>query len=142
MKEINPFDGTPFHLTEYMLQCQFESILINLGFTNEDPLPFHDWFWEVCHMLDFWNKNMTINFSPSWINCIDESMSKWVNEYSCPRFMFIPRKPWPFENEYHDAGFAESDIIWSLDLCKGKDQPTNLSPKEFDDLGKTTGLLL
>ena len=29
-----------------------------------------------------------------------------------------------------------------MDLCEGKDWPTNLGPKEFDDLGKTTGLLL
>ena len=121
MKEIDPFDGAPFHLTEYMSRCQFESILINLGFTKEDPLPFCDHFWEVHHMLDFWNKNMTTNFSPSWINCIDESMSKWVNEYGCPGFMFIPRKQWPFGNEYHDAGCAESDIIWLLDLHEGKD---------------------
>ena len=56
--------------------------------------------------------------------------------------MFVPRKPWPFGNEYHDAGCAESDIIWLLDLCEGKDRPTNLGPKELDDLGKTTGLLL
>ena len=42
MKEIDPFDGAPFHLTKYMLCHWFESILINLGFTKEDPLPFHD----------------------------------------------------------------------------------------------------
>ena len=141
-KEVDPFDGAPFCLAEYMSQCRFENILINPGFTKEDPPPFRDQYWEVRYMLDCWNKNMTTNFSPSWINCIDESMSKWVNEYSCAGFMFIPRKPWPFGNEYHDAGCAESDIIWSLGLHEGKDQPTNLSPKEFDDLGKTTGLLL
>ena len=56
--------------------------------------------------------------------------------------MFVPRNAWPFGNEYHDAGCSESDIIWSLDLHEGKDRPTNLGPKEFDDLGKTTGLLL
>ena len=120
MKEVNPFDGAPFHLTKYMLRCQFENILINLGFTKDDPPPFRDQFWEVRYMLDCWNKNMTTKFSPSWINCIDKSMSKWVNEYSCPRFMFIPRKLWSFGNEYRDAGCAESDIIWLLDLCKGK----------------------
>ena len=141
-KEVDPFDGAPFRLTEYMSRRRFENILINLGFTKEDPPSFRDRFWEVRCMLDCWNKNMTTNFSPSWINCIDESMSKWVNEYSCPGFMFVPRKPWPFGNEYHDAGCAESDIIWSLDLREGKDRPTNLGPKEFDDLGKTTGLLL
>ena len=41
-KEVDPFDGAPFHLTKYMSQCWFENILINLGFTKEDPPPFHD----------------------------------------------------------------------------------------------------
>ena len=50
---------------------------------------------------------------------IDESMTKWVNEYTCPGFMFVPRKPWPFGNEYHDAGCAESDIIWQVELREG-----------------------
>ena len=56
--------------------------------------------------------------------------------------MYIPRKPLPFGNEYHDASCANSDIIWALDLQEGKDHPTNLGNKEFDDLGKTTGILL
>ena len=30
--------------------------------------------------VQMWNKNMGTNFLPSWINCIDESMSKWINE--------------------------------------------------------------
>ena len=55
-------------------------------------------------MLHMWNKHMGANFSLSWINCIDKSMSKWVNEFSCPGFMFVPQKPWPFGNEYHDGG--------------------------------------
>ena len=42
MKEVNPFDGAPFHLTEYMSQRWFENILINLGLTKEDPPPFRD----------------------------------------------------------------------------------------------------
>ena len=28
-------------------------------------------------MLQMWNKNMGTNFLPSWINCIDEMMSKY-----------------------------------------------------------------
>ena len=87
-------------------------------------------------------KNMATNFVPSWINCIDESMSKWLNEYTCPGLMFIPRKPWPFGNEYHDAGCAYSNIIWSLELREGKDRPPRLNNKQFDDLGKTVGTLL
>ena len=37
-------------------------------------------------MLQMWNENMGTNFLPSPINCIDESMSKWINEYTCPGF--------------------------------------------------------
>ena len=140
--KLDPFHGAPFRVTSYMSRRRFDSILTNLGYTKEDPPSYRDRFWEVRPMLEMWNTNMANNFSPSWINCIDESMSKWVNEYTCPGFMFVPRKPWPFGNEYHDAGCAHSDIIWALDLREGKDRPTNLGNKEFDDLGKTTGILL
>ena len=140
--KLDPFHGAPSRVTSYMSCRRFDSILTNLGYTKEDPPSYRDRFWEVRPMLEMWNTNMANNFSPSWINCIDESMSKWVNEYTCPGFMFVPRKPWPFGNEYHDAGCAHSDIIWALDLREGKDCPTNLGNKEFDDLGKTTGILL
>ena len=103
---------------------------------------YKDRFWEVCEMLEEWNKNMAMNFVPSWINCINESMSKWLNEYTSPGFMFVPHKPWPFRNEYHDAGCADSNIIWSLELREGKDRPPQLNNKPFDDLGKTVGTLL
>ena len=93
-------------------------------------------------MLQMWNNNMGTNVLPSWINCIDESMSKWINEYTCPGFMYVPRKPWKFGNKYHDAGCADSKIIWALDVREGKDQPQNLGPKEFNNFGKTTGILL
>ena len=56
--------------------------------------------------------------------------------------MYVPRKPWPFGNEYHDAGCADSDIIWALDLRGGKDRQQNLGKKEFDKIDKTTGILL
>ena len=56
--------------------------------------------------------------------------------------MFVPCKPWSFGNEYHDTGCAESDIIWSLELWEGNDQPTQLNNKPFDDLGNSVGTLL
>ena len=67
---------------------------------------------------------------------------KWLNEYTCPGFMFVPRKPWKFGNEYHDAGCSLSDIIWQVDLREGKDHPAHLGKKEFDELGSTVGTLL
>ena len=93
-------------------------------------------------MIDTWNQNMAENFLPFWINVIDESMCKWVNEYTCRGFMLVPRKPWPFGNEYHDAGCAESDIIWQVELREGKDHLQHLGNTENDDKGKTVGTLL
>ena len=121
---------------------RFELILQHIKYTKLNPPTYKDRFWEVREMLQEWNKTMATNFVPSWINCINESMSKWLNEYTCPGFMFVPHKPWPFGNEYHDTGCANSNIIWSLELCEGKDRPLQLNNKQFDDLRKTVRTLL
>ena len=93
--------------------------------SNEPPV-YVDQFWEVRQLIDAWNVNMAHNVSPSWINANDELMSKWASEYTCPGFMYVPFKPWQFGNEYHDAGCADSNIIWQVDLRDGKDRPTDL----------------
>ena len=141
-REIDIYYGAPFRLTNIMSRTRFEAILSAITYTNHNPPAFVDRFWEVRQLVDCWNENMNKNFSPSWINAIDESMSKWVNEYTCPGFMYVPRKPWKFGNEYHDAGCADSDIIWQVDLREGKDRPRELGQKEYDEKGKTTGTLL
>ena len=141
-KAVDPFEGAPFHVTLFISCHHFENILINLGYTKNAPPPFCDCFLEVREMLSLWNKNMGTQFSSTSINCINESMSKWVNEYTCPGFMYVPCKQWPFGNEYHDAGCADSDIIWAIDLRERKDRPANLGNKEFDEHAKTCGILL
>ena len=138
-RNVNAFDGAPFHLTPFMSCRCFEKILYNIGYTEEDPPQHCDGFWEVQTMLQMWNNNMGTKFLPSWINCIDESMSKWINKYMCPGFMYVPRKPWKFGNEYRDAGCADSDIIWALDLREGKDHPQNLGPKNVTILVRQQG---
>ena len=70
------FHGCFFTLSNYMTRTWFENILNNLTYMNKKPPEFCDRCWEVCDMLDCWNKNMANNFVPSWINCINESMSK------------------------------------------------------------------
>ena len=140
--DIDIFHGGPFRLTAFMSRNRFENMLNNLVYNAVNPPDFRDRFWEVRWMISCWNENMSKQFIPSWINCIDKSMSKWVNKFTCPGFMFVPRKPWPFGNEYHDACSAESDIIWSVDLREGKDRPRELGVKEYDDKGKTVGTLL
>ena len=135
MKEPNKFDGAPFQLNEYMSRKRFEEILGAITYTTNNPPAMLDRFWEVRGLIDPWNSNMEENFIPSWMNTIDESMSKWVNEYTCPGFMCVPRKPWKFGNEYHNAGCAMSDIIWHVDLREGKDRPRHLGEKEHDNKG-------
>ena len=76
------------------------------------------------------------------MNTIDESMSKWVKEYTCLGFMCVPHKPWKFANEYHYAGCAMSDIIWHVDLREGKDRPRHLGEKEHDNKGQMIGTQL
>ena len=69
-------------------------------------------------------------------------MSIWHNKFTCPGWIYCPRKPHPYGNEYHTACCGKSNILFSLELVEGKDRPCQL-PTEFDDLGGTTvGLLL
>ena len=55
--------------------------------------------------------------------------------------MFVPRKPWPFGNEYHTLCCSLSGILWQLELVEGKDSPSQIITK-FNNEGKTVGLLL
>ena len=59
-----------------------------------------------------------------------------------PRLYVGAKEAWHFGNEYRDAGCAESDIIWQVELREGKDHPQHLGNKEIDDKGKTVGTLL
>ena len=85
---------------------------------------------------------MKNEFSPSWITCLDESMSKWLNQYTCPGFMVVPRKPWKCGNEYHTICCCLTGILFALELVEGKDRPTRAPPKEHKEKGKTVGLCL
>ena len=85
---------------------------------------------------------MACIFTPSWINCLDESMSPWTQRWSFPGWMFVPRKPKPFGNEYHTMCCGLSGVLYSMELVEGKDRPSSLGEMEFDNYGKTFGLLL
>ena len=84
---------------------------------------------------------MKEHFSSGWANCLDESMMVWLNEYA-PGFMYVPRKPHPFGNEWHSICCCASGIMFAVELVEGKDAPRELGPKRFEELGKTVGLLL
>ena len=58
--------------------------------------------------------------------CLDESMSIWTNRWTCPGWVFCPRKPHPFGNEYHTICCALSGILFRLELVEGRDRPKEL----------------
>ena len=139
--EVDCFVGAPLRLGSFMSRKWFEAILKALAITARQPPAFRDHFWEVREIIEAWNANMTEQFTPSWVSCLDESMSTWTNKYSCPGWMFVPRKPWPFGNEYHTVCCSLSGILWQMELVEGKDSPSEIIPK-YNNQGKTVGLLL
>ena len=139
--EPSKFEGAPFRLQEYMSRSRFEEILRSLTYTNNTKPQYKDKFWQIRQLLSEWNLNMNEFFSPSWVSCLDESMSPWTSRWTCPGWTFVPRKPHPFGNEYHTIACGKSGVLYGLELVEGKDSPAEID-KEFDGLGKTVGLLL
>ena len=136
---INAFRGVPLRLGVWMSRAGFDAILVALSFTDRDPPPFLDKFWEVRQMIDAWGSNMNNVFAPGYINCLDESMSLWTNKFTCRGFMFVPRKPWPFGNEYHTVCCCLSGIMWGIDLVEGKDRPDSLVNSNMRSLDQRLG---
>jgi hypothetical protein len=87
------FSGAPFRLHSYMSRRRFELILKHLKFTTKDPPTFKNPFHDVTDLIESWNQHTQHCFSPGWVNCLDESMSVWTNRWTCPGWMFVPRKP-------------------------------------------------
>ena len=139
---IDVFKGAPLWFGCWMLHKRFDLIVGALAFTDKNLPAFADPFWEVRQMIDAWQTNMNVIFSPGFMNCLDESMSIWTNKFTCPGFMFIPRKPWPFGSEYHTVCCCSSGIMWGIELVEGKDQPPQLGQQKYGSLGVTVGLLL
>ena len=122
-KEINLYEGAPYRFNEFMALKRFEAILLALSYTDDNPPAYKDRFWEVRQIITAWNTNMTEIFTPSWVSCLDESMSPWNNSWTCPGWMFVPRKPHPFGNEYHSICCAETMIMYGIEIVEGKDTP-------------------
>ena len=71
-------------------------------------------------------------FIQSWISCLDESMSAWINKFACPGFVFCPRKPHPKGNEYHTICCGESGIVYDWETVEGRDHPIPMGRPEFE----------
>ena len=143
MKPIELYEGAPYRLNDLMTLARFESILKALTLTKETAPPYKDRFWEVREMIQSWNEHMQKKFVPSWVSCLDESMSIWFNRYTCPGWVYCPRKPHPYGNEYHTICCGLSGIMYSMEIVEGKDRPKDKPIDPNDRLvGKTGALLL
>lgn len=132
----------PYRLGKFMSQKRFERLIQHFRLTDPNPPTFRDRFWEVRCLLAAWRANMAAFFLPAWIVCLDESMSIWHSRWTCPGWVFCPRKPHPFGNEYHTICCGLSGILFDFEIVEGKDHPTELPPPEFSGFGATAGLLL
>ena len=68
--------------------------------TNRPVQSFKDGFYEMRQLQDEFNDYYERSYSPSWLSCLDESMSPWSNKLY-PSYMSVPQMPHPFGNEYH-----------------------------------------
>ena len=122
-KPIDPFLGAPFRVNEYMSKKRFEKILTAIRYNDYSPPTYKDQFCAVRELIDAWNLNMSEQFGPGWVNCLDESMSPWTSKYTCPGHVFLPRKLWPLGNEYHSICCCQSGIMYTVEIVEGKDCP-------------------
>ena len=145
--DIHPHDEKtnpcPYRLGSLMSKKRFDAITRELRFTDCNKPTFLDRIWEVRQMIDEWNDNMKKIFVPSWIMCLDESLLIWFSMFTCPGWVFCPRKLHPVGNEYHSMCCGLSGVMVAIELVEGKDRPRELGQPEYKNLGgKTIGLLL
>ena len=140
--DVSLYNGAPFRLNDLMSRNRFNLILSHIAYNSSDSPPYRDKFWMIRDVISAWNKNMQEKFEPSWVSCLDESMSIWTNAFTCPGFMMVPRKPHPFGNKYHTICCGLSGVLYQMELVEGKDAPPERGDPEFNNTGKTVGLLL
>lgn len=133
-------------LRKYMSRHRFDEIQSAIRLSKAATVagvPYRDKFVFVREFLAAWNANMQEQFIPSFLMCLDESMVQWLNKWTCPGWVHLPRKPHPFGNEYHTIACAVTHIIFQVELVEGKDRPTELPKPEFEaELGKMGGLIM
>jgi hypothetical protein len=132
--------GAPYRLTQFMPGYRFEQIMSCLTITTSTP-DDTDRFWEMRSLISEWNKNMQKMYIPSWVSCLDESMSIWNMRWTCPGYVFCPRKPHPVGNEYHTIADGVTTILYAAEIVMGKDKPDDFESQYEREEGKTSSLL-
>ena len=128
---INPFEGAPFRCNPYMSYCRFEQMTQSLKYTSLPKPNYQDKLHEIRELLFSFNSLMEKDFVSGWVVCLDESMSPWTRQWTCPAFVFCPRKPHPKGNEYHTINDGKSGILFCLEIVEGKDEPPEMEAKKI-----------
>ena len=132
----------PPQFGKYMSRNRFNDLTSCFKLRRGSPPPYRDRFWEIRQMQDAFNDHMKAYFNAAWAVCLDESMVKWLNEFS-PGWMAVGRKPSPFGNEYHTMACAVLHVIFWIEIVEGKDRPPQLGPAlHVDPHGKLCALVL
>ena len=71
-------------------------------------------------MIKSFNEHMKEVFILSWISCLDESMLVWTSKWTCPGWVYVPRKLQSYGNEYHTIALGESGILYGIKLVERK----------------------
>ena len=80
------FEGAPFRLSEYMSGRRFQNIGTAIRYTNIESPAFLDRFHDVRKIIEGWNDHYEGEYVPSWLNCLDESMNSFLDNF-CPGFI-------------------------------------------------------
>jgi hypothetical protein len=137
-----PYMFDPPQFGKYMSRNRFNEMTSCFRLRRGNPPPYRDKFWEMRQMQEAFNDHMKGCFNAAWAVCLDESMVKWLNEFS-PGWMAVGRKPSPFGNEYHTMACAVLHVIFWIEIVEGKDRPSQLGPPlHVDHHGKLCGLVL
>ena len=103
---------------------------------SQDPL------FQVRKTQETFNSHMVDVYRPSWLVCVDESVSAWTQRWTCPVWVILPRKPTPMGIEFHTAADSANRILFRVemvgdpentkfrDICEGKLAPLVLRMTE------------
>jgi len=112
--EVGSFLRPALNFGQYgMSRDRFKDITAAIKFTRGQNLrdPLH----AIRDLITAFNANMCNAFQPGWVVCVDESMVHWSNRITLPNWVYVPRKPTPMGQEWHDIACGMSRIIFVLE---------------------------
>ena len=112
------FAEAPFTVHNLITLTRFNFFTNKLYYTLDPQPNYRDKFHAIQALQDAWNENMMALFIAGWFVCLDKLMSKWINQWTFPGFVFCPQKPWPFGNELCTIACSICTIIFFMtSLC-------------------------